>query len=435
MRLYDGEAIGRSGRGLPRPSRLIAVGTAIVMVVSLAACTQIREMVSNWEMLDEGTAKLNDDVVMAMYLSPQTFEWGAPGYVLLIDKGGQVSAIRTSGMDVADMVWDENGLFFSDTERDYRLDKSGLTTWDSPKTNLQIAMYSQPNGDSYVGVYNLGFGGTDSPFSYIEQVVHTSNDGAVRYDAPGYSTLTAQCGDEVFSVHEIGEPYLERAQVMGAKPRGAPPPYWPDMLSKIYPSPQTWPDAIRATDSVGMIAYGYAFRATCRGTRIISVNGGGVYHSPHVVVWPTVGGSPEFQLIRGPQGEVLKLEDDVAMAATSADWSRIDGELIWFGGDGIVRATDVITGFTVELWDSGTDMRRLPFNKVAFQDSDVYVLSTVGENSSTPFVKLRVHDLESGTTREILTMKLDVGKVGSTLVARDMEIRPGLSQWLADQGS
>ena len=114
-----------------RLRRLVGLGLVGVLFVTMAGCSATREAAAGWQVLDERSARLADDVVMAVYVSPQSINWGAPGYVLLVNDRAEVSAIRTAGMDVADLVWDERGLFFSDVERDYLLTETGLTTWDT----------------------------------------------------------------------------------------------------------------------------------------------------------------------------------------------------------------------------------------------------------------------------------------------------------------
>jgi len=240
----------------------------------------------------------------------------SPGYLLLIHDNGDVSAIRTAGMDRADLVWDERGLFFSDTGRDYLLTESGLTTWDSPKTEVQVEAWPMPDRYGWVSVYNYGFGDSSSgQFDYIQQVVETTADGVTRYDVPGYTTLTAQCGSTIYGAAEVGEPYTSLAQGMGAVVRDDVAPYWPDMLTQIYPLPSTWAEGLR---SVRLGGYdGYGFKATCRDDVILGVTGG-QNEPPQVVVWPTNGDEPSTHMVLGPEGETLGLDSEIALYATSA---------------------------------------------------------------------------------------------------------------------
>lgn len=395
--------------------------TAILLSLTLlSACTYIVQLRSGWTLIAEDDAQLTSDVLMALYVSPQSHDWGAPGYVLLVTDSGQISAIRTAGMDVAALHWDDQGLFFSDVERDYLLTESGLTTWDSPKTDLQVGVWAKPDHSGWVSVYNVGFGG-GGQFGYIEQVVETTTSGVTRYDAPGFSTLTAQCDDRIFSVAEIDKPFQQQGQQMGAMERSVAP-YWPDGLIEIYPMPGRWTDGLT---SVRLDGYGgYAFRATCREETILSVTGG-QNQAPMVVTWPTDGGTPEAYTIVGLDGEALGLDTQVALFATSADWSSSPDELVWMGGDGLVRSTNIQSGRSADLWDSGTDFRHWSYNTVVFNDSTVYVLDMVGEPDDNPSMRLRAHDLASGVTRDLMGFRLNINKAGSTLVTRGMAIRPG----------
>ena len=244
-----------------------AVGLVLAsLLCSVAGCTSRPD----WRVMSNDSARLLTDTVFAAYVSRQSSDGHMSGYVLLVGRDGAVSAVKTSGMDNAALVWDNQGLYFSDTSRDYLLTETGMRTWDSPKTDFQTAAYANPDG-GWVSIYNLGFGAPGDEMGYVEQVVVTSANGAVRYDVPGFITATAQCGSQVFSLAEVVSPFTSLAQDMGAVIRDYPP-FWPDMLTQVYPQPPTPSDAL--VSILQTSSGGTAFTSTCRDQQMLVIGAG-----------------------------------------------------------------------------------------------------------------------------------------------------------------
>ncbi|WP_028707361.1 hypothetical protein [Propionicicella superfundia] len=405
--------------------RLVACVVAGVMVAATASCSVVGPRLARWRMLAEGEARLGPDVAMAVYVSPPSREFGAPGYVLLIDTAGEVSAIETAGMDAALLTWTAEGIFFSDEERDYLLSESGLTTWDSPKANMQSSVFAKPDGTGYVSVYNEGFADPDTEgMGYIEQVVETTADRVTRYDVAGYSTLTAWCGSALYSAFEVTEPYVGRAGAEGAVEREVGP-YWPDMLTQRYPRPDSPAEAFR---SVRLGGYGgYARDPVCRAGRILAITSDQGDTPPLVVEWPTDGGRPVERVLVGPGDERLALDPEAAgWTGRIASWAPDEHQVVWHGGDGVVRSTDITTGRTRELWDSGTEPITSGYDDVVFEGANIYVFDTDDPVSPDRAMRLRAHDLRTGRTRDVLTTRPRFETVGPTLVQRGIAVRPGL---------
>jgi len=370
--------------------------------------------------MSNDSARLLTDTVFAAYVSRQSSDGHMSGYVLLVGRDGAVSAVKTSGMDNAALVWDNQGLYFSDTSRDYLLTETGMRTWDSPKTDFQTAAYANPDG-GWVSIYNLGFGAPGDEMGYVEQVVVTSANGAVRYDVPGFITATAQCGSQVFSLAEVVSPFTSLAQDMGAVIRDYPP-FWPDMLTQVYPQPPTPSDAL--VSILQTSSGGTAFTSTCRDQQMLVIGAGSWVppKPPVVTVWPIDGSTPSQRTIVGSNGEFLGLVSEVATFATVADWAPTPDSLVWFGGDGIVRSTNITTGRSVELWDSGS--MRSAYTGVTFSGPLMYVLDPIGDWTADRLMRLRVHDLTSGVTKELLTTRLSFEAQDSKLVLRGLAVPP-----------
>ncbi|MCL2483476.1 MAG: hypothetical protein FWF43_08720 [Propionibacteriaceae bacterium] len=399
-------------------------------VLATSGCSSV----DRWKILDGSTAALADDVVMAVYVSHQSSDSSMSGYVLLVDSHGGVSAVRTSGMDLAQLVWDEQGLFFSDTDKDYLLTGQGLDTWASSKTDVQVAAFSKPGG-GHVSVYNLGFGDSardlgqadegGEDLGYIEQVVDSGDGGSSRYDVAGFSSVTALCGSSVFSVSEVGDPYVSLAQAMGASQRTSAP-VWPDMLTQIYPKPLSLEEGLKSVDqdSIG----DYALRGSvCRDGSILTISANPMKNTNaalSVVTWPTDGRPRVAQPIVGPDGKALPVGSEIVSGTSVAEWSPDSDHLVWIGGDGVVRSTELSHGTTTTLWDSGAERIRSPYTTFAFSGSTVYVLDPVGAWAPDMQMRLRSHDLVTGETREVLTVKLGFERVDKGLCLRGIAIRP-----------
>ncbi|MCL1842154.1 MAG: hypothetical protein FWF75_10535 [Propionibacteriaceae bacterium] len=75
----------------------------VSLMLGLTGC----EGVTNWRMFSRGDAVLPSGTVFAVYMSRQTHDNRMNGYVLLVQRDGAISAVQTAGMDVNDLVWDE----------------------------------------------------------------------------------------------------------------------------------------------------------------------------------------------------------------------------------------------------------------------------------------------------------------------------------------
>ncbi|EXF24386.1 hypothetical protein BG28_06825 [Nesterenkonia sp. AN1] len=156
------------------------------------------------------------DYLAAAYISPQMQDLGSSstGYVVLINKTGDVSTIETSGMDIAALAWSEQGLFFSDLNNDYLLGPEGLSTSTSPKTDYQHALF--PTAEGAVGLFNEGF--IDD--GYVEQVVEFDGETSQRHDVEGLYLVAGMCDGVMYGIAEPTGPYIEEAAGRGIESDG-----------------------------------------------------------------------------------------------------------------------------------------------------------------------------------------------------------------------
>jgi hypothetical protein len=385
-------------------------------LVGLVGCVGPFGWRPSWRILSEAEARLGD-AVLAVYVSPQSYNFQPEGYVLLINAAGSISAIRTSGMDIAALTWTGNGLFFADTQRDYLLTDTGLTAWPSPKTNVQEAAFAKPDGSGYLSLYNHGTDGQ----SYTEQLVDTTGTASTRYDVAGFNRLTSLCGTTMYGAAEATQPYTGPAQKMGAV-ESEDPPYWPDMLTQLYPKPATPQAGLKSI--LGFPGDTFSSPAPCRDGQILTISSAGGPR-PTIVTWPVNGQPATSHPIVGPAGEPLGLSQDVGDYAKNADWSTADDELVWLGGDGIIRATNTTNGHSHNLWDSGTNFIGSAYNNAIFNNDTIYIFDTDNENAGhTRQMKLRSHNLTTGTTHNILTTQPGYTAINPNLAQRDIATRP-----------
>jgi hypothetical protein len=270
-------------------------------------------------------------------------------------------------------------------------------------------------------LYNYGTGDTAAGDpAYVEQVVVTSPDGARRYEVAGFTTAIAWCDSGMYSVAEAGEPLLDIARQHGAQQYDIPP-TWSDILSRVYPPGDPLVGQFRSVLPDGR--QGYAQWAICRDETILTVTSGQA-EATRLVIWPTDGTPPSAVPLVGLAGEPLNLDPYIASQSRIMDWAPDKRELVWFGGDGKLRSSNLDTGQTSTLWDSEIDWNRSANNTVTFQGSTLYLFTVQGEPSANPTMRFWAHNLDSEQTTDILTVNLHAKSVDRALEQRGFAIRP-----------
>jgi hypothetical protein len=159
------------------------------------------------EQVDPAAVKLGD-AVLAFYVSawsPVNPKDG--GYVVLVNRAGDVRMIRTSGMDLGLLVWDEHGLFFADQDNDYLLTADGLQVTARPKADYQIALFAIDG--KHVALYNDGFARN----GYTESVIVSAGATSRRVKVPGAYWKVANCGG-VWPIHRCRGRWCFAARAM-----------------------------------------------------------------------------------------------------------------------------------------------------------------------------------------------------------------------------
>ncbi|GAA1849892.1 hypothetical protein [Myceligenerans crystallogenes] len=392
----------------------VTAAAALIASVALAGCSQGANSIN---ITAHDDVELGD-AVMAAYLSPQTFEWSEfndTGYVVLIDSDGEARSIETSGMDTNQMVWDENGLHFSDTEHDYLLDKSGLHATKSPKTNLQMSMHTI--GTSAVSVYNEGKYAKDS---YRMTVVEHDGKRSSSEPAEGMLTGFAQCGEAIYATGMATGPQLKDYRSSIDRSQGQ------KVLARLWPGPQeiiagadTNPEDFEYFDDAPCVDDTIYYLTTAQfGKR----DADGVRPTRAVLVkWSVSTGKRTERILRDTNGDLFP-SDKLEFASYDARAIR-SGAIVWTDGSGKVFETELANGTT----RGHSTVANVPDNSDA-----IYTLQT--ESSlyavEVPYgpqdqIIITRHSLEGGTTEELLRTN-DKFTTDTGAVLRDVALSPAL---------
>lgn len=324
------------------------------------------------------------DAVLALYLSPQAQDFTGPGEVVLVGPDGSTTSVPTSGMDNGQLLWTKAGLSFADTERDYLLGEE-LRSWPSAKATFQDILIETPQG--VLGAYNLG--NTDA--GYVEQVVVSADGRSTLTEVAGDTTLYSLCEQGLVGVAEVtGKGLTELAAGSGAVKRSF----------TDYPQMMTWLSPKRATARLTLIGavpstdVGYVRGvAPCPHGVVVflaaSAGPDGREGSPEVWRWDTRGGAPSRVELRNADGSPIALTPDQFSTSTQAPALGPDGRLVWYGGDGVVRASDPRTGLTEELWDSGLPVDRNNDSRVLFAGEWLFLLDVPNDDQRRPMTLYR----------------------------------------------
>ncbi|MFB9775697.1 hypothetical protein [Brevibacterium otitidis] len=359
--------------------------------------------------------------VAAFYLSRQSAGFtgkAGDGFVGLIDPKGNVSALRTSGMDNGQLDWDETGIVFADTENDYHLADT-LTKTKSPKTNYQQAIFSTGDGGS-VGLYNDGF----TEEGYVEQLVTTASGKAQMNEIEGNYSVTGMCDGGIVGTAEPSGPYARQAEAAGYTLMGE---YelQSQMLAQLGAEAGNKEQVI----SIQAIDEGSQFSsdAPCANGRLYhlaSLVPDGDTRSLALRVWDIDSGDFEQHALTLPDGTEPLLVNDLGFEIDGYDRASLRGDRFdWVAIDGRVMSTDTSDGTTTELFTleaDGYDSEN-PVRAVEFTDTTLGVLTVDIEAQMAHFV---AYDRENG--KETVRLKVEgiAEALEAGLVLRDMSVAP-----------
>lgn len=388
------------------------------VVVALALLVTACSGPPSWRVLSPAEAALGD-AVAALYLSPQARDFPGTGHVVLVAPDGSTRAIETSGMDHARLLWTASGLFFSDTERDYLLGEV-LRSWPSPKTEYQDAALIAPDG-SIVSVFNEGADGD----GYTEQiVVGDGRSASRRYDVFGLNQVIAQCDRGLVGIAEVsGAEFTRIAAERGVVKRSEDD--RPRMLTWLHPRRSAAREALIGVEQSRTMNLPWGV-VPCDDhvvTHLVSVGDG----APDLRIrrWDTRTGKSTEHRLQSPDGPVALSLDDFT-ASVSAPELTGDGQLLWYGGDGVVRVSDPATGWTERLWDSGLPSNNRQMTEAFFQGRWLFLLDVPNDDQTRPLA-LHRRDALTGQGEAIVIIPGVNQQRSLTSVLRGVAVRPDLA--------
>ena len=361
------------------------------------------------------------DAIAAFSLSRQSVDFiggTSTGFIGLIDADGTLRTIRTAGMDNGQLDWSAAGLVFADVGDDYHLAET-LTRIESPKTNLQQAIFAADDGGT-LGLYNDGF--TDD--GYASQLVTTKSGHAVLDEVQGNYLVTGLCDGRIVGLSEPTGPYAAQAEASGIPMLGDFE-FRSQMLSRIGTAPDGREEvvAIAETDEGSQ----FASDAPCADGKLVHLATlRPDLHSqvPVVRVWEIATGALEQHEIRLAKGVQSLVNDDLGFEFDGYTRASLrGGQLDWVAIDGRVMSTDTTTGMTTErftLADDGYDPKN-PLRAIEFTASTLQVLTVDTASGIARFV---IYDRDNGDE----TVRFDIPGVAeavdSGIVLRDLAVAP-----------
>lgn len=353
------------------------------------------------------------DAEYALYFSapsPDLDGTDGRGRVVLVDGDGSVSVIPTAGMDHAQPVWTEDGLFFSDLHRDYVLGNAGLTVIESAKTDSQYAMQAITPSTA-VGIYNLGF---SDDGGYTSQVVVTSGDARTLTEVEGGYYVTANCEGAIYGVGAATGPYSATGD----------PDTEPVMLNQLTGTS----DGRERNIGLSTQARDNAMwaDAPCENGTIYylsdSVGGGlGAQVQPVLSMWDVATGEyRDLPLTAEGLDEPLIRSDGIGAPQVTGDSIR-DGSLQWFGVGNAIMSTDLESGRTQTLFEVDGVTDEVESSRALFLEDDVVVM--VDSDGSTPYELVRYHR-DTGEELSRTTLDAPAKDVSAGLFLRGFAVRP-----------
>lgn len=335
---------------------------------------------------------------------------GTFGKIVIAYEDGRFAKVDTAGMDMCEITWAENGLYFSDRLADYQLDNTGLKRVESPKTDSQYSLLAV-SPETVVGVYNLGF--SDSG-GYTTQVVETSDSQSDLREVEGSYEIVAQCDGVVYGIGNATGPYSETGDLSTE----------PMLLNKLTGTVNGKEQKLGRTTLIS-----YVFPTSdvpCVDGKIYFISdtgdGGLDYPASLVVsVWDTGSGEYEqIPLSANPEVAAQMSNPEIGMPQVTSH-SVKDGKITWYGANNLVLSTDLGTGRTEVLFETEGTNDSYSASRVVFTETETVLLVDNGDGSPYRIVR---YDRVTGEERGRTILDADPKAIDSGYVFRAFAVRP-----------
>lgn len=357
---------------------------------------------------------------MAVYLSPQARTWpeDSKGYVVLVDRNGDYRPIKTSGMDIGKLIWDESGLHFSDVDFDYVVGGDGMRRSTSPKQNYQLGMVRTRSGE-IISTYNSGF--TEDGF--LTELVRVNGKDSKKVAREGNIALTAACGSEVYGVAEATAEFKKKYPA--SDPR-----FGRQMLYRLWPGEQK---AVGALDG-HLSEVWYKNDAPCRAHNLYHLievypegRSDGVGWDSKIGValarWDiSTGKMTETALLSSGGSPVEMTKSDFSYSSYGSSW-LVGHRLYWLGGDGDLRATNVLSGETNVQFSTTSISDGASKFEAFVSGGNLHVVDIPSDSKCC--LSLSTYDMSTGARRKVLEVDDVNQKTNVNLEIRGAAVAPG----------
>ena len=354
-------------------------------------------------------------------MSPQSDNFGGRAEIVLADPDGSTRSIQTSGMDTGLVTWNHDGIYFADTQADYLLNTE-LHRWPNPKTNVQAFALDTPDG--LLSIYNDGSDGE----IYTETFVQSTPNGPKTSTITGYNEILGKCDQRLVGIAPVtGDDYIKEIQ----ERRLIANPEWDDfMLTQLYPATKSPKAALISASQTK--AHDAAIEALmpCENGVLpffATPEGKDGERLPEVYQWNTRTGKQTKTFLKNADGTRLWWDYEHSNTLSSAVFSpELDtaGRLIWYGGDGVMRATDPDTGRTSELWRSSIESPEETSPMSVYFDRDhLFVMDVPTETGPEPII-VHQFDIETGKDTIIATIRGLNERTSIDFIPRGFAVKP-----------
>lgn len=355
------------------------------------------------------------------------------GYVALVRADGSYDLIEHAGMDQGQVSWTEHGINFADAEGDHWITTQGITVIEQDRVELMDGLVTLSDGVTRVGVYNGGF----QDDGYREEVVISRPDSTELHELStvGFYPMISACGDDVYAAYSM-TPEDGDARFI---------------FDQIVNDGAVEHTHVR-TQKVPFSEFGYfADDAPCAENRIYFlgsfINYDGEQRADDKLLAPymqsNVGGHKEALALVSVDlatGELALLPlatgngASLDLASDEDDYSVYDahslddqGNLVWFGGNGVLYRTNVATGRTSVLSDElERDLQPEAPDWLYHFSSDGETATVLVEDTRDPLARPRivVFDKKTGKITKDVEIKGLKNDVPEAMFLRDIAQRP-----------
>ena len=363
-----------------------------------------------------------EDAIAAVYLSVQSLQIAnsnGQGYLVLINGDGDFRAMKTSGMDNAQIAWSPHGLFFSDVDNDYRLTDT-LTVTESPKARFQQTIAATDDG-SAIALYNNGFTASGN----TEQLVVTDQDSVTKTEVEGYYHVTGFCDGTLYGIAPPSGRYHAIARHQGLQMQGTHGDTTALMFNQLSHTER------HREQLLGLTAVSEstqsALDAPCEDGVLhhLGSTRDGEQHLPVLRSWDTETGEYSEKPLNVQGTMPLPTSADTYYLRPDSGSIR-DGHFEWVCTDGRVMSTDLQTGDTTERFvltpQIDTSAAALPWHRnVTFTEDRIVTLTWDAASETYHYTEF---DRDTGKQRKHLELPSLAEELGNPdLVMRDLAVR------------